>query len=190
MPSYEGVDYPFGDNNNDPKALCSAYGPLSDYKNFYFSRVDERKLPKVASNQGKRMSESSGWDVLGAVCGVLLLMYWPFWHFDVAPFSDSKTFYVQTCVSDAGETCRWRNGGLRTFKVAMGNQAVVEFRHQDSSVEAHAGCVVFDRNNWRCPVNAGSGVQGFSEGDFLSPLPGNIRAVSKTRWWLAQLKNA
>jgi len=131
------------------------------------------------------VANDTGSDVLGLLAGIVLIIYWPFWHFDIAPFSDTKTLHTQLCNGSNASDCRWRNASRRTYRVDKEGQSVVELTHANGQLEALTGCVVFNRNNWRCSALVGN--QGFSKSEFLSPLPDWVRDVNKTRWWFGEL---
>jgi len=140
-------------------------------------------------NQGKLMDE-----ILGVLVALVIIIYYPFWHFDVAPFSDEKIAYrqFQSCTDRSyGETCHWQNLPLRTFRIDYSGQIVVEQEVVDDTPMALRECVVFDRNNWKCrsdhdwPTSA----VGFSGGNYIAPASGAIREVSKLKWWINRAKS-
>jgi hypothetical protein len=67
---------------------------------------------------------------------------------------------------------------------------VVEREVLDGTPRALAGCVVFDRNNWKCRSDRPwATTVGFSDGKYLAPLLDEIKEVSKLKWWIERTKS-
>jgi hypothetical protein len=117
--------------------------------------------------------------------GLVIILAWPVWEFELNPFSDITTLYYTSDENRDGKINRFEHGSF-SFKVNADTQTVI-MKSDYLNLLKLPECRVFDSDNWQCNRTVFPGLDeiGKLDGEWLLPEDGSVTSIWRTKsLWL------